>query len=105
MILDTLSKYPEIGIGSTVGTSAVHYLGLVNPILSTVSLVIGISVGLTTLYLQVRKIKNNNNKIRKSHMLVGVVINTIKENKSSICDELNGLINVPMVSEKRSRLA
>lgn len=57
MILDTLSKYPEIGIGSTVGTSAVHYLGLVNPILSTVSLVIGISVGLTTLYLQVRKIK------------------------------------------------
>ena len=57
MILDTLSKYPEIGIGSTVGTSAVHYLGLVNPILSTVSLVIGISVGLTTLYLQVSKIK------------------------------------------------
>ena len=57
MITDTLSKYPEIGIGSTVGTSAVHYLGLVNPILSTVSLVIGISVGLTTLYLQVSKIK------------------------------------------------
>ena len=57
MILDTLSKYPEIGIGSTVGTSAVHYLGLVNPILSTVSLVIGISVGLTTIYLQVSKIK------------------------------------------------
>jgi len=57
MILDTLSKYPEIGIGSTVGTSVVHYLGVINPLLSTVSLVIGISVGLTTLYLQVRKIK------------------------------------------------
>jgi len=57
MIIDTLSKYPEIGIGSTVGTSAVHWMGLVNPVLSTVSLVIGISVGLTTLYLQVRKIK------------------------------------------------
>ena len=57
MITDTLSKYPEIGIGSTVGTSAVHYLGVMNPLLSTVSLVIGIAVGLTTLYLQVRKIK------------------------------------------------
>jgi len=57
MIVDTLSKYPEIGIGSTVGTSAVHYLGVMNPLLSTVSLVIGIAVGLTTLYLQVRKIK------------------------------------------------
>ena len=58
MITDTLSKYPEIGIGSTVGTSAVHYLGIVNPLLSTISLVIGISVGLTTLYLQVRKLKD-----------------------------------------------
>jgi len=58
MIIDTLSKYPEIGIGSTVGTSVVHYLGVINPLLSTVSLMIGISVGLTTLYLQVRKIKN-----------------------------------------------
>jgi len=57
MIIDTLSKYPEIGIGSTVGTSVVHYLGVMNPLLSTVSLVIGIAVGLTTLYLQVRKIK------------------------------------------------
>ena len=58
MIADTLSKYPEIGIGSTVGTSAVHYLGIINPLLSTISLVIGISVGLTTLYLQVRKLKD-----------------------------------------------
>jgi len=58
MITDTLSKYPEIGIGSTLGTSAVHYLGIINPLLSMVSLLIGITVGLTTLYLQVRKIKN-----------------------------------------------
>ena len=57
MITDTLSKYPEIGIGSTVGTSIVHWTGIVNPVLSMVSLLIGITVGLTTLYLQVRKIK------------------------------------------------
>ena len=57
MITDTLSKYPEIGIGSTIGTSAVHWLGVMNPILSTVSLVIGIAVGLTTLYLQIQKLR------------------------------------------------
>jgi len=57
MIIDTLSKYPEIGIGSTIGTAIVHWTGIINPILSMVSLLIGITVGLTTLYLQVRKIK------------------------------------------------
>ncbi len=57
MITDTLSKYPEIGIGSTVGTSALHWLGIVNPVLSTISLIIGIAVGLTTLYLQVQKLR------------------------------------------------
>ena len=55
MIADTLNKYPEIGIGSSVGTSVVHYLGIINPILSTISLLIGIVLGVTTLYLQVRK--------------------------------------------------
>ena len=57
MILDTLSKYPEVGIASTVGSGAVHWFGLVNPILSFISLIIGISVGLITLYLQIRKLK------------------------------------------------
>ena len=57
MIIDTLSKYPEIGIGSTIGTSAVHWLGIINPLLSMVSLLIGITVGVITLYLQIRKIK------------------------------------------------
>jgi len=59
MIADTLSNNPVIGIVSTVGTSTVHYLGIVNPILSMVSLLIGIVVGLTTLYLQVKKIQNH----------------------------------------------
>ena len=57
MITDTLYKYPELGIVSTVGTSIIHWTGIINPILSMVSLLIGITVGLTTLYLQVRKIK------------------------------------------------
>jgi hypothetical protein len=57
MITDTLNKYPEIGIGSTLGTSTIHWLGIINPVLSTVSLIIGICVGLTTLYLQVQKLR------------------------------------------------
>ena len=59
MITDTLSKYPEIGIGSTLGTSAVHYLGIINPLLSMVSLLIGITVGLVTLYLQINKLRKS----------------------------------------------
>ena len=57
MITDTLYKYPELGIASTVGTSVIQWLGIINPILSMFSLLIGIVVGLTTLYLQVSKIK------------------------------------------------
>ena len=36
-------------------------------------------------------------------MLVQVVINTIKDNKGSICDELNGMINIPLVSESKEQ--
>ena len=36
-------------------------------------------------------------------MLVKVVIDTIKENKKPICNELNGLINVPLVSESKEQ--
>ena len=57
MILDTLSKYPEVGIASTVGSGGMYWFELVNPMLSFISLVIGISVGLITLYLQIRKLK------------------------------------------------
>jgi len=59
MILDTLGKYPEIGIGSTLGTSAIHWFGIINPLLSMVSLLIGITVGLVTLYLQINKIRKS----------------------------------------------
>ena len=36
-------------------------------------------------------------------MLVGIVINTIRDNKKSICSELNSMINVPMVSERKEQ--
>lgn len=57
MILDTLANKPEIGIVSTIGSGTLHWTGLINPVLSFVSLIIGIAVGLTTLYLQIKKLK------------------------------------------------
>ncbi len=57
MILDTLSSKPEIGILSALGSGTLHWLDIVNPILSLISLCIGIIVGLTTLYLQIRKLR------------------------------------------------
>tara|TARA_R100001594_G_scaffold7996_1_gene21151 strand:- start:38 stop:217 length:180 start_codon:yes stop_codon:yes gene_type:complete len=57
MIIDTLNSKPEVGIASSFGTVFVSWLEILNPVLSFISLLIGISVGLTTLYLQLRKVK------------------------------------------------
>ena len=36
-------------------------------------------------------------------MLVNAVINILKENRDEICTELNGMINVPLLSESREQ--
>tara|TARA_R100000742_G_C4258870_1_gene76712 strand:- start:541 stop:711 length:171 start_codon:yes stop_codon:yes gene_type:complete len=36
-------------------------------------------------------------------MLAKMVVTALKENKQSICDELNGMINVPLVSESKEQ--
>ena len=36
-------------------------------------------------------------------MLVGLVISSLKDRKKEICTELNDMINVPMVSEKKEQ--
>ena len=36
-------------------------------------------------------------------MLVGMVISVLKEKKTEICDELNDMINVPLVSEDKEQ--
>tara|TARA_R100000808_G_C2074671_1_gene100828 strand:- start:279 stop:449 length:171 start_codon:yes stop_codon:yes gene_type:complete len=36
-------------------------------------------------------------------MLVRTIINELKENKDVICGELNGMINVPLVSESKEQ--
>ena len=36
-------------------------------------------------------------------MLVGIIISTLKDKKTEICNELNDLINVPLVSEDKEQ--
>ena len=57
MILDTLNNKPEIGIVTSVGSVGIEVLGILNPILSFLSLCIGLSVGVITLYLQINKLR------------------------------------------------
>ena len=48
--LNILVTHPEIGITTSLGSGVIHWLGGFNPILSFISLGIGISIGLITLY-------------------------------------------------------
>ena len=52
--LKILATYPEIGITTSLGSGFVHWLGVLNPILSFVSLAIGIAIGLMTLYSKLK---------------------------------------------------
>jgi hypothetical protein len=53
--LKVLATYPEIGITTSLGSGVIHWLGVLNPILSFISLGIGIMIGLMTLYTKFKK--------------------------------------------------
>ena len=55
--LKVLGQYPELGITSSLGSGIIHWLGILNPILSFISLMIGISIGLMTLYMKFKGVK------------------------------------------------
>lgn len=55
-IIDTLGNKPQLGIGSTIGSSIIHWSGVLNPILSFISLCLGIAVGIVTLVIQIKKL-------------------------------------------------
>ena len=52
--LRVLSTYPEIGIGTSLFSTAIGFLKVLNPILTFVSLLIGITVGIMTLYAKIK---------------------------------------------------
>ena len=55
--LNILTNNPEIGLMTSLGSGLFHWLGIFNPILSFISVCIGIVVGLVTLVLQLKKLK------------------------------------------------
>ena len=52
--LRVLSTYPEIGMGTSFFSTLIGFLKVLNPILTSVSLSIGIIVGLMTLYAKIK---------------------------------------------------
>ena len=52
--LRVLSAYPEIGIGTSFLSTLIGILEVLNPILTFISLTIGISIGLITLYAKMK---------------------------------------------------
>jgi hypothetical protein len=53
---DTILARSEVGIGATVGSAIVNYTQILNPVLSSITLLIGIAVGLCTLIIKWREI-------------------------------------------------
>ena len=53
--LRVLATYPEIGIGTSFFSTAIGFLKVLNPILTFVSLSIGIIVGIMTLYAKFKR--------------------------------------------------
>ena len=52
--LKILATHPEIGLTTSLGSGFVHWLGVLNPILSFISLGIGITIGIMTLYSKLK---------------------------------------------------
>ena len=52
--LKVLSTYPEIGIGTSFLSTVIGILKVLNPILTFISLSIGVTVGLMTLYAKIK---------------------------------------------------
>jgi hypothetical protein len=48
--LRVLSSYPELGMGTSFLSTLIGFLNVLNPIITFVSLSIGIIIGLMTLY-------------------------------------------------------
>ena len=53
--LRVLSTYPEIGMGTSFFSTLIGFLKVLNPILTFISLGIGIVIGLMTLYAKIKK--------------------------------------------------
>ena len=56
--LETLNQQPEIGIISSLGSGVVYWLDLLNPVMSFLTLCVGLLIGLVTLAIKLREWNN-----------------------------------------------
>jgi len=54
-LVTTLSEQPEIGIASSIGSGTLYWTGILNPILSFLTLLVGLIIGLITLAIKVKE--------------------------------------------------
>jgi len=55
--IEMLSKQPEIGIASSLGSGTLYWTGVLNPILSFLTLFVGLIIGLITLAIKIKEWK------------------------------------------------
>ena len=51
----TLHNQPEIGMLSSVGSGALYWMDILNPILSFLTLLVGLLIGLITLGIKIKQ--------------------------------------------------
>ncbi|MBA95807.1 MAG: hypothetical protein CMP21_08845 [Rickettsiales bacterium] len=51
--IEKLSEQPEIGIVSSVGSGTLYWTGILNPILSFLTLLVGLIIGIITLAIKI----------------------------------------------------
>ena len=56
--LETLNQQPEFGIISSLGSGVVYWLDLLNPVMSFLTLCVGLLIGLVTLAIKLREWNN-----------------------------------------------
>jgi hypothetical protein len=53
--IDTLNNQPEIGMLSSVGSGTLYWMDILNPILSFLTLLVGLLIGLITLGIKIKQ--------------------------------------------------
>ena len=53
--IDTLNNQPEIGMLSSVGSGALYWMDILNPILSFLTLLVGLLIRLITLGIKIKQ--------------------------------------------------
>ncbi len=57
LILDILGKNPGIGIVLSFGSVALPFINAITPYLQFLGIIIGLLIGILTVYIQIQKIK------------------------------------------------